>query len=305
MKNCFKRSELVAVSEVDKYKSYGLAAKNLNIAQTNLSRTITTVEERIGLKIFERDTRPIRTTQFGSEFIDHIKKTLDAMEELSSFAENYKQSLNDRVNICAPTGILIYLARHILPKVREARPEIGFRLTTYNTTATTGITVREDADITFTYSAPTNEPLVAKRIAGTALDVYSTEDTLLRYPVSDIRDYERYPCIRLTEKAEQPDCWCLHDKNESKEIRLSVNGNYVVDNYMTGLELARTSNHFFLAPKILVNEMNALDLKPGLPSHTEAFGSVYMVYRPKAYLPYRISVVTELISKLLGDDFSM
>lgn len=302
MMSFFKRSELVAICEVYKCESYSAAAKNLNLAQSNLSKLIKTIEARIGLKIFESDMRTIKVTQFGREFIHHIQNTLGEMDKMSCFVENYKRSLNGNVKVCAPTGILIYLARHILPKIREIIPEVSFQLTTHNTVPKTGITVMDNADITFTCSAPDNEYLVVKRVATTPMDIYSTEDTLLRHPVSDISDYERYPCIRMTKNAQLPSCWSLHDINKSKEIMLSVNGNYVVDNFMTGIELAKKTNHFFLAPKILVSEMNSPCLKSHLPENIQAFCSVYMVYRPKAYLPYRISVVTELISRLLEGD---
>ncbi|QLA06293.1 LysR family transcriptional regulator [Enterobacter ludwigii] len=306
MKYNFKKSELDAIIELQTYKNYGLAAKKLHIAQANLSRTISTIEERIGLKIFERDTRPIKTTKFGDELIPFIKKNLDALEELSSFAENYKQSLTQCINICAPSGILLFLAKHVLPRIKLIRPELNIRLSTYNIGTivnTAGIVVRDDADITFTYSSPTNEFLVAKKVSTMRLDVYCSKENLLKHPISDVSDYERYPCVLLIENGNASNRWVLLNHDNQTETEVTVSGNYVVDNFMTGVEIARETDHFVFAPKILINEMQALNLVPTLPKNYEAVGNVYMVYKQKNYQPYRISVVTDLIADVIGNIF--
>lgn len=308
MKFSLRKNELDAIITLINCKNYGLAAKKLHMAQANLSRTITAIEDKLGLKIFERDTRPIKMTKFGNELLPLVIKNLEVIEELSSFTENYKKSLSECINIYAPSGIMLFLARHVLPKIQKARPEINIKLTTHNIGSANenrGISVMDDADITFTYSSPTNELLIAKKVATISANIYSTECNILKHPVSSIYDYAKYPCILLSEGNNQFNKWTFINKKNQCEESVIVSGGCTVDNYMTAVEIAQRNDFFILAPAILIDEMGAKDLKPTLPEEYGLYGSIYMVYKQKKHLPYRISVLTELISGVISEHFSM
>lgn len=304
MKYSFRNNELNAIIELIKCKNYGIAAKNLNIAQANLSRTITSIEERIGLKIFERDTRPIKTTKFGDALVPLIEKNLEAIDEIVSFTESFKESLSERINICAPTGILFFLSKNVLHEVKKIRPELNIQLTTFNTGDSVyknGIIVSEDADITFTYSSPTNESLVVKKLTSMKLNIYSTRKNSLAHPVKALKDLEKYPAVLLSEAGVKSNQWFFCNDKEDEQVIINVSGNFIVDNYMTAVEVAKNNDCYLLAPELLIEEMQPTSLMPICISPYQAYGNIYMVFKQKSYLPYRIQVVTQLIEKIIGD----
>ncbi|MCW1829852.1 LysR family transcriptional regulator [Enterobacter asburiae] len=303
MKYNFKRNELDAIIELARQKSYSVAAKKLNIAQANLSRTISNIEDKIGLKIFERDTRPIKTTRFGERLLPLIIKNLDAIEELSLFTEVYKKHLGGQINICAPASILFFFTRFLLSEIKKNVPELNINLITYNNGGTiykNGIEIMDDADITFTYSSPVNEALIAKKVATLRFNIYCNKDKMNDVKISKIEDYEKYPCILMPGEESGYNEWFFVSSESKSTIQTKVTGEYTADNYITALELARQTGHLVMAPRLLIKEMNLDYLFPTLPEKNQCFGDIYMVFKQKSYLPYRICVLTELIMKIMS-----
>ena len=58
------------------------AAKRLNMAQPPLSRQIAQLEDELGVPLFERDSRPLRTTEAGRFFYEHALSVLDRTEAM-------------------------------------------------------------------------------------------------------------------------------------------------------------------------------------------------------------------------------
>ena len=67
---------------VDKYKHFGNAAQACFITQPTLSAMIQKFEDEMDVKIFDRTTHPIRTTDVGMQLVVEAKKVIDAINEL-------------------------------------------------------------------------------------------------------------------------------------------------------------------------------------------------------------------------------
>ncbi len=68
--------------EIAKTLSISQAAKNLFMAQPNLSRAIKELEEKLGITIFERTPKGIKVTPDGEEFIKYSKKILRQIDDI-------------------------------------------------------------------------------------------------------------------------------------------------------------------------------------------------------------------------------
>ena len=96
---------------VDKYKHFGKAALACFITQPTLSAMIQKFEDEVDVKIFDRTTHPIRTTDLGVQIIAEAKKVIDAINELKSKANLLNNVLAGKVNL----GIIPTVSSFILP----------------------------------------------------------------------------------------------------------------------------------------------------------------------------------------------
>lgn len=96
---------------VDKFKHFGKAAQACHITQPTLSAMIQKLEEELDLKIFDRTSHPIRTTDAGEQIIDQAQVVMDAIMELKNKASLLNNVLTGKLNI----GIIPTVSSFLLP----------------------------------------------------------------------------------------------------------------------------------------------------------------------------------------------
>ena len=96
---------------VDKYKHFGKAAQACFITQPTLSAMIQKFEDELDVKIFDRTTHPIRTTDVGHEIIKEAKQVIDSVNELKNKASLLNNVLAGTLNL----GIIPTVSTYILP----------------------------------------------------------------------------------------------------------------------------------------------------------------------------------------------
>lgn len=96
---------------VDKYKHFGKAAQACFITQPTLSAMIQKFEDELDVKVFDRTTHPIRTTDVGVQIIEESKRVIDAVNELKNRANLLNNVLAGKLNL----GIIPTISSFILP----------------------------------------------------------------------------------------------------------------------------------------------------------------------------------------------
>ena len=96
---------------VDKYKHFGKAAQACFITQPTLSAMIQKFEDEMEVKVFDRTTHPIRTTDVGAKIIEQAKVVVDSVMELKNKASILNNVLAGKINL----GIIPTVSSFILP----------------------------------------------------------------------------------------------------------------------------------------------------------------------------------------------
>ncbi|KQT22020.1 LysR family transcriptional regulator [Chryseobacterium sp. Leaf404] len=96
---------------VDKYKHFGKAAQACFITQPTLSAMIQKFEDELDVKVFDRTTHPIRTTDVGLQIIDQAKVIIQGVNELRNKANLLNNILGGTINL----GIIPTVSSFILP----------------------------------------------------------------------------------------------------------------------------------------------------------------------------------------------
>ncbi|MDQ8936066.1 cis,cis-muconate-binding transcription regulator CatM [Acinetobacter rudis] len=103
------------------------AAEKLCIAQPPLSRQIQKLEEELGILLFERGTRPVRTTEAGRFFYQHAVQILTHTAQATSMAQRIS-SVDQTVKIGYVSSLLYALLPQIIYLFRQRNPDIQVEL---------------------------------------------------------------------------------------------------------------------------------------------------------------------------------
>lgn len=85
-------------------KSFSRAAAALNVKQITLSRRVQQLEDRLGVKLFERSTRGAVITENGRPFIEQARRIVTDVDNLRTTARNVSYGLQGRIAVgyCSP-----------------------------------------------------------------------------------------------------------------------------------------------------------------------------------------------------------
>jgi DNA-binding transcriptional LysR family regulator len=112
-------TELTAFVAVAEHRSFTKAAAQVGIALPTMSQTIRSLEERLGVRLFNRTTRSVAVTEAGDRLLAEVQPILDgidhALESVNSFRDKPMGTL--RLAIERPAS-RIFLASALAPLIQ-------------------------------------------------------------------------------------------------------------------------------------------------------------------------------------------
>ncbi|OTG85466.1 LysR family transcriptional regulator [Acinetobacter sp. ANC 4558] len=103
------------------------AAEKLCIAQPPLSRQIQKLEEELGITLFERGSRPVKTTEAGMFFYEHAVQILTHTAQATSMAQRIN-AVDKTIRIGYVSSLLYALLPQIIYLFRQRHPDVHVEL---------------------------------------------------------------------------------------------------------------------------------------------------------------------------------
>ncbi|WP_347247443.1 LysR substrate-binding domain-containing protein [Zoogloea sp.] len=146
---------------VGRRMSITLAAQDLFLTQSAISRQIHTLESALGMKLFERAHRAIRFTPEGERL---FMAADNAMQQLQDAIGTLQASMAQQpVTITASIGFIGLWLLPRLPRFQQIHPELEVRLSANNNIVDLR---KEGLDIAIRYCAGESMPAGARRLFG-------------------------------------------------------------------------------------------------------------------------------------------
>ena len=108
--------------ELSQVLNFSQVAENLNISQPALSKQILSLEEELGVKLFDRSTVPLTLTQPGEIFLGEAREFLNKEEQLKHCVDDFKTGEKGRLIIGISPFRSSYLIPNVVKKLREQFP---------------------------------------------------------------------------------------------------------------------------------------------------------------------------------------
>lgn len=105
--------QLEYIVALDEYRHFVTAAEHCFVSQPNLTMQVKKLEEEVGVKIFDRNKKPLQPTEIGKEVITRARQILRESRQLTEFVTHEKESMEGELSI----GIIPTLAPYLLPKL--------------------------------------------------------------------------------------------------------------------------------------------------------------------------------------------
>lgn len=165
-------SRFVRVAEA---RSFAAAASRSGLPKSTLSRSVTRLEEALGVRLIERTTRSLRLTDEGRRLFDRASVGLATLDEALDVASDSPTMLRGMLRISGPPDIGDLLLADLVCKFSAAHPDIRLEVELSNRYVDL---VKEGFDAAFRAGVLGDSSLVARKLLDTTFGVYGAPEYL-------------------------------------------------------------------------------------------------------------------------------
>lgn len=105
-------------------EGYTAAARSLNMPKSRLSRHVSQLEERLGVRLLQRTSRAVAVTEEGKRFFLHARRLVDTMELAEASISECSESLSGKVTFSCSTGLAQFALLDIISDFARLNPNV-------------------------------------------------------------------------------------------------------------------------------------------------------------------------------------
>ena len=289
-------SEMNAFVRVAERGSFAAAATDLGLTPSALSKLVTRIEDRLGVRLLTRTTRKLALTAEGELFVTRSQEILASIEAAEAEVTAASERPRGHMRISVGTAVAKQILGPALPVFLDRYPDITVELHVSDRQADL---VAEQIDVAIRSGALGDSTLVARKV-GEATRVICASQRYLEQHGSPLvpADLLQHNCLTLPGPAWSQ--WPFHTHEGIN--RLEVSGTFTSDNAdllldmaVAGLGIARLAD-FMVARAVREGALVPLLVDSHVP---ESF-PVHALTVPGRHRAPRIRAFIDFLAKQFG-----
>jgi DNA-binding transcriptional LysR family regulator len=158
--------------------SFVNAAELIGLTDSGVSRAITRLETRLGVRLLERTTRSVTLTDEGRRFYEQVKPHLEAIEDAATIASGAASAVRGRLKIDIDPFFLPLVLAGRLGAFCERYPELAIE---FVTSEHIGDLVSQGIDLAIRFGQPRLATLVSRKLIEAPILTLAAPRYLKRY----------------------------------------------------------------------------------------------------------------------------
>jgi DNA-binding transcriptional LysR family regulator len=280
--------------EVARALSFTRASRTSGIPIATLSRRISLMEKRTGVRLFQRTTRRLSLTEPGRRYLERceriVQDALSAQEVLKEAAER----LTGHLRLSMPIEFGLTLIAPVIDEFARHYPDI---------TVDADLTPRpvdfidESVDVSIRLGEIKAPSLIVRRLGNSARLFYASPSYLARHGVpAQPNDLGRHQCILQSYMAE-PKVWRL--TSGKRAVNVDVHGRFSTNNVSMTLKFAEQGHGIaVLSPLIARPALDSGAIRQVLPDWSFPLMPVHAVMTSRL-VPARVRTFVDFLANRL------
>jgi DNA-binding transcriptional LysR family regulator len=159
-------------------ESFTAAANALGLPKSSVSRTVTRLEEELGVRLLQRTTRTLHLTDTGHAYYESARVALSGLEEAASAASNMSSEPRGIVRVTAPNDLGVLNLADIVVRFSRKFPLVHIELSLSSRFVDL---VAEGFDLAVRAGKLTDSTLVARKIGSDSLGLFASAGYLKQH----------------------------------------------------------------------------------------------------------------------------
>lgn len=275
--------------------SFAEAARRLNIANSVVSKRVKDLEDYLGTQLLIRTTRRVRLTDTGYGYLEHIRKTMDDLEEIEARIRDKMDKPVGTIRLEAPLSFGMQYLAPALASYLEKYP--GTAVQVYLSDRRTDF-IDAGCDIGISTGPFADSSLMTKKIATCRRVVCATPAYLKKHGTpqtpADLQSHECLGYLNLADGKSWP------FKQGGQKIWQNVAGRFAADNGDLLHQAALGGAGITFLPTFIVGKsLDSGALKSVLDDYEEDDFNLYAAYPYARHLSPKIRTLIDHLSGCL------
>lgn len=286
-----KLSEMQVFVAAVRSGSFSAAGRQLELSPSAVSKLISRLESRLGVRLLNRTTRTLSLTEGGQVYFDRCIEIIQDVESAEDALSGFGQVPKGILRINSSAGF----ARHqLIPRLSEFQaiyPEIDIEL------QLSGVSVDligERVDVAIRLGSLEDTSLVARKLGESQRVVCASPAYLETYGKPETpNELKQHQCLRLS-TSDSFNHWHFR-RHETSEV-IEISHGFVTDNVEALHEYARMGGGIVrLSSFMVADDIEAGRLVPVLESYDIDKQQIHVLYTHRKYLPAKIRVFVDFL----------
>lgn len=242
-----KLSELEVFTRVVEVGSFTGAAEAMRLSKSAVSKHVTRLEDRLGVRLLNRTTRRLSLTEVGQAFYERCTGILTDLEEAEAAASHLSEAPRGLLRVAAPMTFGIKHIAPLLPLFLGQHPDLKVDL---NLNDRLVDIVDEGFDMAIRISRLKNSSLIARKLASARTVVAASPDYWNRRGrPQKPADFRHHDCL-FYNLISSPNDWEFETINGVESIKVTGpltanNGDALIKAASKGLGITRAPVFLF------------------------------------------------------------
>jgi len=283
-------AEISAFLAVVEARSYGAAARSLGVSKSTVSRRVSTLEDKLGVRLLQRTTRKLALTELGHAYHEEVVAALANLDRAAAAVREHQSTPRGYLRLTAPVDLGGWLPQ-LLTEFQATYPEVVVEV---ELTQRTVDLVGEGFDLGVRAGSLRDSTLIVRKLRTlTAILVASPGYLAAHGTPKRPGDLPTHTFV-LFRRAQQrgQSRMVLQGRRGPREVH--VRGHLIADDFNFVRDAAVAGAGIALVPNLLIQQSLARgELVHVLPAWRSDGSAIHLVYPTRAYVPAKLRAFIE------------
>ncbi|NQW10127.1 MAG: LysR family transcriptional regulator [Alphaproteobacteria bacterium] len=272
------------------------AARHLNLSPSVVSKQLSALEDRLGVRLLNRTTRRVSLTEVGSAYYERCKRILADVDEAEAAVTTAHSSPRGLLKITAPTT---FAHRHVAPHLAafiDRFPEVQVQLLVSDRLVDL---VEEGVDLAIRIAQLKDSSLIARKLAPNHRKLVASPEYLKRWGTPSKPEHVNDHAVVSLLPGNPINDW--HFVVDGEETVIRAKGDIVTNNGDAILELALSGAGLaMLAAHVVGEYLQCAKLVSVLDEYVREDVPIYAVYPSNRHLSPKVRAFVDFLIEMYG-----
>lgn len=288
-------------SKVVQAGSLSAAARELGVSTAVVSRTLSALEARLGVRLVNRTTRSLHLTDEGASYYETCQRILAEIEEADAAVTSRRVEPQGVLKVAIPASFGHQHIAPLIPRFAERYPKVELALSLSDRAINL---IEEGFDLAVRIAELKDSSLAARKLAPNRRIVCASPAYLRRHGAPETpQDLAQHNCLVVSWEQGFAMTW-EYKSPAGKRGAVRVTGRYACDNWevlrewaIAGLGVALKSTWDV---RRQLEDGSLVALLPGYDFGTDV--GIYAVYPHRRHLPAKTRVFIDFLAESFGPE---